>query len=79
VETFIEELEASVRRRVENIPLRGDGWVSQLGDNGEKLIGSDPRVAVLFSGGIDCTFLAYLVHRYVPLSLYTASSRRLRP
>lgn len=28
----------------------------------------EAKVAVLFSGGIDCTFLAYLLHQCLPLS-----------
>ncbi|WVF65921.1 hypothetical protein IAT40_000659 [Kwoniella sp. CBS 6097] len=51
VSRFIEELRSSVRKRVENIPEPGPGQA---------------RVAVLFSGGIDCTFLAYLLHDCLP-------------
>ncbi|WWC58141.1 uncharacterized protein I303_100676 [Kwoniella dejecticola CBS 10117] len=51
VPKFIEQLKESVKRRVENIP------------NPEK---GCSRVAVLFSGGIDCTFLAYLIHLCLP-------------
>ncbi|WVR03597.1 hypothetical protein IAU60_000589 [Kwoniella sp. DSM 27419] len=48
VPRFIDELRASIKRRVENIPDPSSG---------------DARVAVLFSGGIDCTFLACLLHQ----------------
>ncbi|WVQ62654.1 uncharacterized protein L199_000801 [Kwoniella botswanensis] len=51
VPEFIEQLISSVRRRVENIPEPDKG---------------NSRVAVLFSGGIDCTFLAYLLHLCLP-------------
>ncbi|WWD08959.1 hypothetical protein V865_007074 [Kwoniella europaea PYCC6329] len=51
VPEFIEQLKFSVRRRVENIPEPDKG---------------NSRVAVLFSGGIDCTFLAYLLHLCLP-------------
>ncbi|KIR39870.1 cytoplasmic protein [Cryptococcus deuterogattii 99/473] len=53
VDSFIDHLQASVRRRVENIPDLAPG---------------EAKVAVLFSGGIDCTFLAYLLHQCLPLS-----------
>ncbi|WVW81812.1 hypothetical protein I302_103809 [Kwoniella bestiolae CBS 10118] len=53
VPRFIEQLKESVRRRVENIPEPEKG---------------NSRVAVLFSGGIDCTFLAYLIHLCIPPS-----------
>ncbi|WWC85826.1 uncharacterized protein L201_000693 [Kwoniella dendrophila CBS 6074] len=51
VPRFIEELKQSVKRRIENIPTPEKGYA---------------RVAVLFSGGIDCTFLAYLIHLCLP-------------
>ncbi|OXG43600.1 cytoplasmic protein [Cryptococcus neoformans Bt120] len=53
VDSFVDHLQASVRRRVENIPDLAPG---------------EAKVAVLFSGGIDCTFLAYLLHQCLPLS-----------
>ncbi|OCF41643.1 cytoplasmic protein [Kwoniella heveanensis CBS 569] len=53
VSRFIDHLRTSVRKRVENIPDPEPGQA---------------RVAVLFSGGIDCTFLAYLLHDCLPLS-----------
>ncbi|KAG9000260.1 hypothetical protein FRB90_011867 [Tulasnella sp. 427] len=49
-------LDESVKLRVEHIPHHhpvGPGFA---------------RVAVLFSGGIDCTVLAYLAHQHLPLS-----------
>ncbi|KAK8845569.1 hypothetical protein IAR55_006284 [Kwoniella newhampshirensis] len=52
VETFTKMLRDGVRRRVENIPTPSHP--------------ADSRVAVLFSGGIDCTFLAYLLHQCLP-------------
>ncbi|KAL7418729.1 hypothetical protein Q5752_006412 [Cryptotrichosporon argae] len=45
---FLYKLETSVRRRVEEVPAVPDGQA---------------RLAVLFSGGVDCTLLAALVHR----------------
>ncbi|WRT63829.1 uncharacterized protein IL334_000754 [Kwoniella shivajii] len=52
VPCFIRHLKESVRRRVENIP---------------EPEARQARVAVLFSGGIDCTFLAYLLHLCLPI------------
>ncbi|KAK4684640.1 hypothetical protein P7C73_g5531, partial [Tremellales sp. Uapishka_1] len=51
VKTFIRQVRDSVARRVENIPTLSEG---------------EARVAVLFSGGIDCTFLAYLLDQCLP-------------
>jgi asparagine synthetase B (glutamine-hydrolysing) len=65
---FINRLAESVRIRVENIPSpanEGYGLVSS------EITGSylryvfknrDSRLAILFSGGIDCTFISYLAH-----------------
>ncbi|WVQ80882.1 hypothetical protein IAT38_002989 [Cryptococcus sp. DSM 104549] len=53
VDTFIEQLRNSVIKRVDNIPAPPPG---------------QSRVAVLFSGGIDCTFLAYMLHQCLPPS-----------
>ncbi|WWC66825.1 uncharacterized protein I206_100732 [Kwoniella pini CBS 10737] len=72
VPRFIQQLKESVRKRVENIP------------NPEK---GSSRVAVLFSGGIDCTFLAYLLHLCLlpedPIDLinvsFSAAPRELKP
>lgn len=48
--TFLEALNDSVRRRVMTIPPPQKG---------------DARVAVLFSGGVDCTLLTVLLHQWV--------------
>lgn len=50
---FESVLHQSVNRRVESIPM------NQSGD-------SDARLAVLFSGGLDCMAIAALCHRVVP-------------
>ncbi|GBB99862.1 hypothetical protein RclHR1_03660009 [Rhizophagus clarus] len=52
IDRLIEELGDSVRRRVIDIPRVG-------------LI-QDARVAIMFSGGLDCICLAALADRYVP-------------
>ncbi|ODN76195.1 hypothetical protein L202_06116 [Cryptococcus amylolentus CBS 6039] len=52
IDAFIDHLRTSVRHRVENIP---------------NLQPDQSKVAVLFSGGIDCTFLAYLIHQCLPV------------
>ncbi|KAJ7462632.1 asparagine synthase-domain-containing protein [Mycena galericulata] len=53
-----------------------DDLINQLGRSVELRVRDIPqsvpcagvaRVAVLFSGGIDCTVLAFLAHRYIPL------------
>lgn len=49
---FLEHLTTSVRKRVDNIPDPASPSIA--------------RVAILFSGGIDCTVLAYIVHRCLP-------------
>ncbi|KZT36613.1 hypothetical protein SISSUDRAFT_1024067 [Sistotremastrum suecicum HHB10207 ss-3] len=51
---FIRTLEESVRLRVKDIPYQADGNIA--------------RVAILFSGGIDCTVIALLADRHVPPS-----------
>ncbi|ORX34782.1 asparagine synthase-domain-containing protein [Kockovaella imperatae] len=51
VADFLQRLASSVRRRIENIPNPRSG---------------DARVAVLFSGGVDCSLLAALIHRFIP-------------
>ncbi|EPQ60903.1 hypothetical protein GLOTRDRAFT_113412 [Gloeophyllum trabeum ATCC 11539] len=53
VDDLISQLEKSVRLRVQNIPRIHH-------DKGPA------SVAVLFSGGIDCTMIAFLADRYVP-------------
>ncbi|ORX98925.1 hypothetical protein K493DRAFT_329250 [Basidiobolus meristosporus CBS 931.73] len=52
VQTLIQTLGDSVRRRVVNIPKEGP--VTQ------------PRLGILFSGGIDCICLALLADRFLP-------------
>lgn len=49
---FLEHLTTAVRKRVDNIPARSTT--------------SSARLAILFSGGIDCTVLAYVVHCVLP-------------
>ncbi|KAI0082210.1 hypothetical protein K474DRAFT_1655557 [Panus rudis PR-1116 ss-1] len=50
VDDFIHHLDRSVKLRVQNVPENQ----------------GNARVAVLFSGGIDSTMLAFLAHRHVP-------------
>lgn len=47
---FLAALNDSVRKRVANIPEPAKG---------------NARVAVLFSGGVDCTLLTFLLHQCV--------------
>ncbi|KAH7915329.1 asparagine synthase-domain-containing protein [Hygrophoropsis aurantiaca] len=54
VDQLIFQLDRSVMLRVRNIPIVSD-------QNGQA------RVAVLFSGGIDSTVLAFLAHRHIPV------------
>lgn len=54
VEDLAKYLEASLRLRVEHIPLPPCERIDP------------PRLAVLFSGGLDCTLLARMVHDIVP-------------
>ncbi|KAG9041492.1 hypothetical protein FS837_012198 [Tulasnella sp. UAMH 9824] len=56
LEDFLNVLNQAVELRVQHVPHHhpvGPGFA---------------RVAVLFSGGIDCTVLAYLAHKHLPLS-----------
>ncbi|KAG1885677.1 asparagine synthase-domain-containing protein [Suillus subluteus] len=55
IDHLIDHLDKSVMLRVQNIPGRTS---SERGK---------AQVAVLFSGGIDSTMLAFLAHRHVPL------------
>ncbi|GAA5938905.1 putative asparagine synthase [Sporobolomyces koalae] len=52
LETFEALLVESIRQRVATIPFSG---------------GDKPRIAILFSGGLDCTALAFLVDRVLPV------------
>ncbi|KAG8763117.1 hypothetical protein FRC12_008711 [Ceratobasidium sp. 428] len=58
LESFIAKLDESVKLRVSSIP-----------SNTELAQGSRPkaRLGILFSGGIDCTVLAFLADRHIPL------------
>ncbi|KAG9098322.1 hypothetical protein FRC06_006543 [Ceratobasidium sp. 370] len=58
VETFITRLDRCVKSRVSNIPSNAVDGVQS----------SKPRsrLGVLFSGGIDCTVLAFLADRHIP-------------
>lgn len=53
VTEFLQRLDDSTRLQVQDIPAPA----SQ----------GDARLGVLFSGGIDCTILAYLANKYVEL------------
>lgn len=55
VDNLIDHLDNSVMLRVRNIPRRASSEKGRA------------QVAVLFSGGIDSTMLAFLAHRHVPL------------
>ncbi|KAK0505900.1 asparagine synthase-domain-containing protein [Armillaria luteobubalina] len=54
VDGLISHLDRSVMLRVHNIPHRSSAPTQS-------------RVAVLFSGGIDSTVIAYLAHKHIPL------------
>lgn len=54
VDGLISRLSAAVKVRVETIPPPAHADQARLG--------------VLFSGGIDCTFITYLAHQHLPLS-----------
>lgn len=55
IQTLEDQLRQSVAIRIRNIPQLGCGSP-----------GSDAKVAVLFSGGLDCTLLARLAHDALP-------------
>ena len=70
IEQFIDNLRESVRLRVENIPPSTDSRCVQLGlevvlfsscNDAVSLFCISSRLAVLFSGVIDCAFIAHLV------------------
>jgi asparagine synthetase B (glutamine-hydrolysing) len=51
IDSTLEKLTAAVQRRVDTIPLPSD---------------ADARLAILFSGGLDCMLLAILAHQFIP-------------
>ncbi|KAG1783721.1 asparagine synthase-domain-containing protein [Suillus placidus] len=55
IDHLIDHLDKSVMLRVQNIPRRTSSEKGRA------------QVAVLFSGGIDSTILAFLAHRHIPL------------
>jgi asparagine synthetase B (glutamine-hydrolysing) len=62
IDTLLAHLDRSVHQRVRSIPPPAPGAA---------------RLAVLFSGGIDCTVLAYLAHQCVrPSVLLPRGARR---
>ncbi|THH16765.1 hypothetical protein EW146_g3919 [Bondarzewia mesenterica] len=64
VEGLISHLDRSVMLRVRNIPQ----WHLTLEQKVEREAQfNSARVAVLFSGGIDSTVIAFLAHRHLPL------------
>ncbi|KAG9094355.1 hypothetical protein FS749_012640 [Ceratobasidium sp. UAMH 11750] len=58
IEAFIARLDQSVQSRVSNIP-------SNTVD-GVQCSRPESRLGILFSGGIDCTVLAFLADRHIP-------------
>lgn len=68
VDVFVTNLLSSVRKRTSNIPPPSPG---------------NARLAILFSGGVDCTFLAYLAHLCLPIDepieLINVAFERLLP
>ncbi|KAG8873946.1 hypothetical protein FRB97_006334 [Tulasnella sp. 331] len=55
IDAFMATLDESVKLRVQHIPSIN---VSAAGQ---------PRVGILFSGGIDCSVIAYLAHQHLPI------------
>jgi predicted PP-loop superfamily ATPase len=68
---YIEQLSASIKLRVQDIPrLPAYGPIFSFPGilNLKELCRespNSPRIAILFSGGIDCTLVAYLSHLLV--------------
>ena len=65
---YIEWLSASVKLRVQDIP-RLSGYGPTFSSNDIFILSAlfreslnSPKIAILFSGGIDCTLIAYLSH-----------------
>jgi hypothetical protein len=68
---YIEWLSASVKFQVQDIP-RLSGYGPTYSSNNIFILSAlfresldSPRIAILFSGGIDCTLIAYLSHLLV--------------
>lgn len=67
---YIEWLSASVKLRVQDIPRLSESEYRPTFSSNDIFILSalfreslnSPRIAILFSGGIDCTLIAYLSH-----------------
>ncbi|CAO3614841.1 unnamed protein product [Cunninghamella echinulata] len=55
IQQFIDVLGEAVRRRVADVPYLNSHETS-------------PRIAILFSGGLDCICLAALVHQLIPIT-----------
>ena len=65
---YIEWISASVKLRVQDIP-RLSGYGPTFSSHDISILNAlcresldSPRIAILFSGGIDCTLIAYLSH-----------------
>src|SRR5258705_13423472 len=56
VQSLRTHLEESLKMRVLNIP-----------DSPQRRNPHDPKLAILFSGGVDCTVLARIVHDLLPV------------
>lgn len=59
IDKFISLLQRSVKDRVLTTPKHCSNCIQ------EKTLCEHPKVAILFSGGIDCTILASIAHQYV--------------
>ncbi|CAK1544179.1 unnamed protein product [Leptosia nina] len=62
VETLLHLLEKSIKTRIETQPNKCKDCLSKKGECKHCAVG------ILFSGGIDCTILARLADKYVPIS-----------